>query len=165
MLRIIGDGEHARMVRAIIDVGRQAPGRHFAIGGVLARERAVMNDKGSEPWATLIHPTAQVSGAFHKEGVFVGVRAVINPGAKIGAHTIINTGAIVEHDVEIGDFTNVNPGAVIGGGAKIGSRTVLGLGCRIRDHVTVGSGVTVGMGAVVVKDVPDGATVMGCPAK
>jgi serine acetyltransferase len=35
----------------------------------------------------------------------------------------------------------------------------------VRDHIALGAGVMVAMGAVVTADVPDGATVVGVPAR
>ena len=35
----------------------------------------------------------------------------------------------------------------------------------IRQGLTIGAGAVVGMGAVVTKDVPDGVTVVGNPAR
>jgi len=165
-LRIIGDGEHAAVVRLHSQRAYLSPHRFVAIGDPRARESAVASDGGTEAWANVVSSAAIVSpDALGGDGIFIGPGAVVNRGAVIGRHSIVNSGAIVEHDVSLGAFVNVNPGAVIGGGAVIGQRTVLGLGCRIRDHITIGSDVTVGMGAVVVADVPDGVTVMGCPAR
>ena len=169
-LRIIGDGEHAAVVRSVARLAWKAldhtPARFIGIGSVLSRQRVAATDAGLEPWATVIHPQAVVSPEAQVcEGAYVGPCAVVNMGAVVGRHCIVNSGAVVEHDVLLGDFVNVNPGAVIGGGAHIGAGTVLGLGSRVRDHVRVGQGVTVAMGAVVVRDVPDGVTVMGCPAR
>jgi UDP-perosamine 4-acetyltransferase len=53
----------------------------------------------------------------------------------------------------------------IGGDVTIGDRTFVGLGARVLPGVTLGSDVIVGAGAVVVRDVPDGVTVMGVPAR
>ena len=36
--------------------------------------------------------------------------AVINPGAEVGNHCIINTGAIVEHDNKLADFVHISVG-------------------------------------------------------
>jgi acetyltransferase-like isoleucine patch superfamily enzyme len=35
----------------------------------------------------------------------------------------------------------------------------------VRDHISIGEGATIGMGAVVVRDVREGAIVMGVPAR
>jgi acetyltransferase EpsM len=78
---------------------------------------------------------------------------------------VINTAAVVEHDVRLGAHVLVGPGCVIGGGAQVGESSYLGLGCRVRDHIRVGRSAIVGMGAVVVSDVGDGLTVAGVPAR
>ena len=128
---------------------------------VLARWQAA-----APPWATVVHPTAFVSPSAHLgRGVFVGPHAVVHTGAHIGDHAIVNSGAVVEHDVVLGEGVHLAPGAVLGGGARVGPWSTCALGSRVRDHLTVGADALVGMGAVVVAPVPDGATVLGCPAK
>ena len=143
---------------------------HLAVGGIrtmAARRGALAGLAAADaPWATLIHPTAWVSpSAVLGIGVFVGPGAIVHTGAVIGDHVIVNTGAIVEHDVRVGAGSQLAPGAVTGGGARIGAWSLCGLGCRIREHTVVGDESVVGMGAVVVANVPDGAIVMGCPAR
>lgn len=117
-------------------------------------------------WATVVHAWARVSArASLGAGVVVGAGAIINGGATIGPHSVVNTGAVVEHDVFLGSHVHAAPGAVIGGGAEIGDRAFLGLGCRVRDHVQIGREATVAMGATVVGSVDAGQTVMGTPAR
>lgn len=117
-------------------------------------------------WATLIHPRAFVSqSATMEDGCFVGAGAVVHTQARLGGHAIVNTCAVVEHDVHVGQGVHLAPGSVVGGGAMIGDWAVLGLGCRVRDHVRIGEGAVIGMGAVVVSDVAPGAWVMGVPAR
>jgi acetyltransferase EpsM len=56
------------------------------------------------------------------------------------------------------------PLAAISGNVNIGERCLIGAQSAILQGITVGDDCTVGMGAVVIRDVPDGATVMGNPA-
>jgi len=118
-----------------------------------------------EYWAVIVHPTAVVSD--YSEigvGTVVFSRCIIQTGAKIAKHVILNSGAVVEHDCIVSDFVHVAPGAVTGGGVEIGAFSFLGLGSRVRDHINIAEKCTVGAGSVVVRDVPAGETVVGIPA-
>jgi len=79
-------------------------------------------------WASLIHAKAELSSSVRVgRGVVVMAGAVVNSGAVLGEHCIVNTGAIVEHDVTIGARVQVAPGVAIGGGAVISDGAQLGL--------------------------------------
>ena len=89
----------------------------------------------------------------------------LDPKANIGKFSVINTGAIIEHDVRIGTNTFVGPGAIICGGVTIGDDCYIGAGAKIRNNSSITSGTTIGMGAVVTKDISHEGTYTGCPAK
>jgi len=136
-----------------------------AIGRPEVREAAVARFAQAR-WATIVHPAASASLlATIGEGAVVLAGAAVGAGARIGPHTVINSSAVVEHDVEIGAFAQVAPGAVIGGGAHVGPGAFVGLGAVVRDHVSIGARAFVAMGSVVVADVPPGTTVWGFPAR
>lgn len=65
------------------------------------------------------------------EGIQIFHNVYIGPNVKIGDNTIINTGAIVEHDSSIGESSFVGPGAVICGGVAIESNVFIGAGAII----------------------------------
>ncbi len=117
-------------------------------------------------WWTAIHPTAVVA-----EGVPVGggtvilARAAVNPLARIGEHVVINTGAVIEHHVTVGNFAVISPNATICGCARIGESAFIGAGATILTNISIGERAVVGAGAVVLRDVPDGAVVVGNPAR
>ena len=46
-------------------------------------------------------------------------KAIVNAKAKIGRNCIINTGAIIEHDVIIEDNCHISTGSIVNGGAKL----------------------------------------------
>lgn len=135
-----------------------------AIGDNAVRRRIMfaIGDFASKP---AIVDSAQVNSLIRGLGVFVGPGAVIGPGCQIGDGAIINTNASLDHDSNLGAFSHLAPGVVTGGHVTIGENTLVGIGAMIRDRVKIGNNCTVGMGSVVLKDVPDGATVWGNPAK
>ncbi|MEO5945097.1 MAG: acetyltransferase [Ferruginibacter sp.] len=114
-----------------------------------------------------IHPSAIIShfASVSGHGIMISANAVINPLAKIGNGVICNTGCIIEHECAVGDFAHIGPSAVLCGNVTIGSQAFVGAGAIIRQGITIGENAMIGAGAVVVKDVPNGVTVMGCPAK
>lgn len=110
------------------------------------------------------------TGVLHIEDgveIFPGtniVRPTLEP-TRIGEGTKIDYNCHIAHNVNIGKHCLIIAGTVIGGSVTIGDNCYLGIGCMIRNKVKIGNGVTIGMGAVVVKDVPDGVTVVGNPAR
>lgn len=96
---------------------------------------------------------------------FVVVHAGCERATIVGERTLLMAGCHVGHDVQIAPDCEVAPRAVIGGCASIGERVKIGMGAVIKPFVTIGDGARIGMGAVVTKDVPDGETWAGSPAR
>lgn len=90
--------------------------------------------------------------------------AIINR-AIIGDHSIVNSGAIVEHDCHIGSNTFIAPGVVIGGGTIIGDNCFIGLGSRLKNGIIVAPGVTIGMGATVTGNLTNPGIYNGTPLR
>ena len=99
------------------------------------------------PEATLHICTADIGpGLFFQHGF-----ATIVAAGRIGADCWIN------QQVTIGYQGALRP--------VIGDRVKIAAGAKVIGGVTLGNDVTVGANAVVVKDVPDGCTVVGVPAR
>lgn len=111
----------------------------------------------------------------HSGGVMTGNYVVIGAHACIDraveGFTIIGSGTKIDnlvhvgHGAVIGDHCLIVAGAVIGGSAEIGDYSYIGMGALIKNKIKVGKNCTIGMGAVVTKDVPDGETWVGNPAR
>lgn len=72
-------------------------------------------------------------------GVFIGSNTYIGPNASVGDSTIINAGAIIEHDCIIGECVHIAPGTVICGGCSIGDLSFLGAGSTVTPNVKISS--------------------------
>jgi UDP-perosamine 4-acetyltransferase len=77
----------------------------------------------------------------------------------------VNTGAIIDHDNDIGEAAHIAPGCALAGSVSIGTRTLLGVGSAVRPGVRIGRDAVIGAGSAVVADVPDGAVLGGTPAR
>ncbi len=123
-------------------------------------------EKNHKHVLTVIDPSAQVS-KFSKigQGAYIGKLASVNILAEVEKGCIINTGAIVEHETKIGEFTHVAPGAVIAGGVSIGSYSFIGANAVIKNGVSIGNNVIIGAGCVVVSNFPDNTIIVGNPGR
>ena len=107
-----------------------------------------------------ISPTAKIG-----QGVAIFGGAIINAEAEIGDFAIINTNASIDHDCVIGRAVHVAPGSALAGCVPVGDRTSLGAGTTVIPGITIGSDSLIGAGSVVVRDLPDGVTALGVPAR
>ena len=111
---------------------------------------------------------------------FTGIE--IHPGAKIGKNLFIDhgMGVVIGETSEIGDNVTIYHAVTLGGSSPsidserqrhekrhptIGRDVVIGSGAQIIGPVNVGNGARIAANAVVVKDVPENATMVGIPAK
>ncbi|MEA5669841.1 acetyltransferase [Pseudomonas sp. MH2] len=115
---------------------------------------------------SLVHPQAVLSPrARLGSGSVVMAGVVVNVDAVIGEGAILNTGCSVDHDCKVGSFVHLSPGARLAGGVTIGESSWIGIGASVRQLIRIGAGATIGAGAAVVKDVAEGTTVVGVPAR
>ena len=111
---------------------------------------------------------------------FTGIE--IHPGAKIGKNLFIDhgMGVVIGETSEIGDNVTIYHAVTLGGSSPsidserqrhekrhptIGNDVVIGSGAQVIGPVNVGNGARIAANAVVVKDVPENATMVGIPAK
>lgn len=90
---------------------------------------------------------------------------VVTSNVEIGKHFHCNLNSYVAHDCKIGDFVTFAPNVCCNGNITIEDDVYIGTGALLKPGITIGRGAVIGMGAVVLKDVPEGVTVVGNPAK
>ena len=98
----------------------------------------------------------------------------IHPGATIGRRFFIDhgCGVVIGETSQIKDDVLIYQGVVLGGithqkvkrHPTIGNSVVIGAGSILLGPINVGNAARIGSGSVVVKDVPEGSTVVGVPA-
>lgn len=101
----------------------------------------------------------------------------IHPGAQIGARFFIDHGfTVIGETAEIGDdvtlYQNVTLGGTDPANGIAGKRhptlcdgVIVGSGAQVLGPIRVGARARVGANAVVTKEVPEGATMVGIPAR
>ncbi|PID90772.1 MAG: acetyltransferase [Bacteroidetes bacterium] len=105
-------------------------------------------------FATAIAPTASISRyAQVGEGVVVLHGARVNAGVYVGPHCILNTQAVLEHDVEVGCNSHVSTGAILNGGVQLGANSFVGSRSVILQGVSICDATVIGAGSVVRHDI------------
>jgi serine O-acetyltransferase len=113
----------------------------------------------------------------HVGRVMTGIE--IHPGARIGRRLFIDhgMGVVIGETAEIGDDCTLYHGVTLGGtrptreqgGQKrhptIGNNVIVGSGAQVLGPFRVGDGARIGAASVVLKEVPEGATMVGNPAR
>ena len=103
----------------------------------------------------------------------------IHPGARIGERLFIDhgMGLVIGETTEIGDDCTLYHGVTLGGRAPqrgefgqkrhptLGNGVIVSSGAQVLGPFRVGDGARIAAAAVVLAEVPDGATMVGVPAR
>lgn len=152
-----------------LDDWRLYPGAEFVVGlGDPVRRAAIGDaiDDATGRLLSVIHPRAAVSPhASLGRGVAIMAGVQVSPAATIGDHVILNANCSVDHNCVLERGVQFGPGVTLAGNVHVGERAFLGVGSTVMPGIRIGSGAVVGAGAVVIRDVPEGARVVGNPAR
>lgn len=99
----------------------------------------------------------------------------IHPAAKIGRRLVIDhgTGIVIGATAEIGDDCLLYQGVTLGGTGKdvgkrhptLGNNVMVGAGAKVLGPFKVGNNARIAANSVVLREVPDNATVVGVPGR
>lgn len=155
--------------RWIASQSRNEIGFSITIGNPHGRVRLRLHDllveEGLSP-VTVAHPTAWIAeNAIVGSGSQIMAGAIIGAEARLGRECIVNTKASVDHEDILEDGVEIAPGATLCGLVQARTNAWICAGATVLPRINIGADARVGAGAVVTRDVPDGATVVGIPAK
>lgn len=120
---------------------------------------------GVKLWARPLHVAVQLA-----TGIELSPQAQIGPGLYIGHWG----GIVVSPEARIGSRCNLSQGVTLGvgdgrdgsrGAPRLGDRVYVGPGAKLFGPIRIGSDAAIGANAVVNRDVPEGVTAAGVPAK
>jgi sugar O-acyltransferase (sialic acid O-acetyltransferase NeuD family) len=134
------------------------------VGGIIdINIRVKLFERLSESGFTfpiLRHPRASVEASAQIfDGVQVFANAYVGSSSCLHERCMVNTGAVVSHDCEIGSYAHIAPGAMLAGHVHVGQKALVGMGVTTAIGVTIGSGARIGNGAILLADVPARAIV------
>ena len=122
--------------------------------------------KAGYSFQSVIHPSAIIGAEVEiSDGVQIMAGSVLQAACRIGANTIINTRASVDHDCIIWAHAHIAPGVVLGGGVHIGDGAHIGTGAVVLQNIKIGDNALVAAGATVISNVAPGGRVAGTAAR
>lgn len=143
-----------------------------AIGDPLLREQCVDKCRTAGlSFVTLIHPRCEISSwVTCGTGAVICAGSILTTNVSLGEHVHVNINCTVSHDVELGAFTTLSPGVHIAGWVTVGRSVFFGTGAVVKNGnrqrtIHIHDHAVIGAGACVIDDVPNGATVVGVPAR
>jgi sugar O-acyltransferase (sialic acid O-acetyltransferase NeuD family) len=144
---------------------------NVAVGNVREREAMVNAIGGRAKPLSLFAEQALVLDCNQiGEGAVFCPNTMVTSNTQIGDFFQCNIYSYVAHDCIIGNYVTFAPGVRCNGRVHIEDYSYIGTNAIIREGsfgkpLQIGKGAIVGMGAVVTKDVPEGVTVIGNPAR
>jgi len=136
-----------------------------AVGDNIQRKKLLESLRESQKIIKVVSRDVYIGArAKIKAGSFIAHRAHIGPLARIGKGVIVNTQAVLDHEVIVNDYSQIAPNVSVGGRTVIGKNVFIGIGAVIIDRLNIADNVIVGANATVVRDITEPGTYVGTPA-
>lgn len=116
-------------------------------------------------FANFIHPSVDLTMVSVGVGNYLQESVIVQANVSIGDNSSIHMATLVGHETRIGNSVFIAHGCSLSGSVSVGDGTFMGTHATVVPRITIGKWTTIGAGTVVIRDVPDYATVVGNPGK
>lgn len=117
-------------------------------------------------FANLIHPSVAKSEFLEiGAGNIICWNTFLSVNISLGNHIVINPGCGIGHDTIIRDYTTLFWDVTLAGNVIINEGCEIGSKAFVIQNKSVGRWSMLGAGAVAIRDIPEGCTAVGVPAK
>lgn len=148
------------------EVKRFSPDSVYLVNGIGMLPRSMLRQRVNQQFLelgyqfeTVIASDAHVSRfATIHSGAQILSGARVQTGAVIGEHTIVNSGALVEHDCQIGTYNHIAPRATLCGEVFTHEAVYIGANATVIQGLALEAQSTVGAGAILTQSLPLGGT-------
>ena len=118
-------------------------------------------DRGYQ-FLTLIHPRAYVApSAKIEDGAQIMAGALVQAQSCIGRLSVVNSGAIIEHDCIISGHAHIAPGAILCGGVQAAEGVFIGSGAVVLENTSLGANSILAAGVTLRKDLGENEVFYG----
>ena len=115
---------------------------------------------------TLIHQSCVIAdGVQVGKGCILSYDVIVSNDTTIGDRVLINTRAVIGHDCAVGSDCSIGVMAFVAGGVDLSDMVTVHAAARIHKGTFIGRRASVGMSTTVLRDVEEGVTVFGTPAR
>lgn len=138
----------------------------FSIGGESRRPCIERLLSRGAMFINIIHRTARIgTGVEMGTGNIIGPFTTLGANCKIGSYNMIQSYTVIGHDAVLGSFNRVDTHVTCVGGIQIGNDTTIHSSAVINHKVKVGDKAKIGACSFVIRNVREGVTVFGIPAR